>query len=127
MAIILLFFFVYLFYKEENNNLGLATGLIASEISLLIVYSFDNVEKLVLKKNGLLLEMRKVKKDTYAKKEHMEEIRKEIKRLIESIAELLLFTINKVGRMPDGNTFEFEVERQREKINKLLKLVREEK
>lgn len=127
IAIILLLFFVYLFYKGENNNIGLATGLIASEISLLIVNNFDNVKKLGFKKSGILIEMKKIQEDIYAKKEQIEEIRKEIKRLIESIAEPLSFSINWVGRVVDENTFEFDVERQKENIDRLLKLVKEER
>ena len=127
IAIILLLFFVYLFYKGENNNIGLATGLVASEISLLIVNNFDNVKKLGFKKSEVLIEMKEIQEDIYAKKEQIEEIREDIKRLIESIAEPLSFSINKVGRLVDENTFEFEVERQNENINKVLILVREEK
>jgi hypothetical protein len=127
IAISLLLFFVYLFYTGEKNNVGLATGLIASGIFLLIIYNFENVKKLGLTKSGVLIEMKKIQKDIYAKKEQIEEVRKEIKRLIELIAEPLSFSTNMVGRLPDENTFEFDVKRQREIINKALKLVREEK
>lgn len=98
--------------------LGTVMALIAF---VLILYNLDNIESLLIERGKILVKIRKIQSDIYAKKEEIERMRNDVRDLVELLAEPLSFSINKVGRLVDENTFDMEVDIQRENISKLQK------
>lgn len=114
LLLVLFLIWIYLFFIGRIDPKWLAGFLLISLFMSVVLYNIDNIKNISASKDaGLLVEMKEIRDDIYAKSE-------EVKAMGEQVAEVAAFTIAGQGRFTASEDHLFRLVDSRNRLAKML-------